>query len=96
MSSEFIIIREYSSYSNIDPDFIFLLGEEGLIEINFIEDEPSISISQLELLERYARWHYDLSVNVEGIDIIQNLLDKMNEMRDEINYLKQMSRIIPK
>lgn len=94
MNTEFIIIREYSSYSNIDTEFILSLGEEGLIEISVIDEEPSIHIAQIEILERYARWHYDLSVNIAGIDIIQNLLDKMDEMRKEINRLKQIERLL--
>lgn len=94
MNSEFIIIKEYSSYSNIEPEFIMSLGDEGLIEIIIIENEPSISTSQLELLERYARWHYDLSVNVAGIDVIQNLLYKIDEMQEEIDHLRQISKLL--
>ncbi|NDV68695.1 chaperone modulator CbpM [Dysgonomonas sp. 25] len=94
MNSELIIIKEYCMYSNVEPEFIMDLGEEGLIEIYIVDNEPHIQASQLEMLERYIRWHYDLSVNVAGIDVIRNLLDKMDEMQREIDRLREIARLI--
>lgn len=94
MNTELIIIREYCIKSQIDPDFIVRLEAEGLIEITVIDNESYIDISQLRNLEQYARWYYDLSVNVEGIDVIRNLLDRMDDMQDEIFRLREKLRLI--
>lgn len=94
MNTEWIIIREYCIQSQIDPDFIVQLENEGLIEITVIENESYINISELRNLEQYVRWHYDLSINVEGIDVIRNLLDRMDDMQSEISKLKEQLRLI--
>lgn len=94
MNTELIIIREYCIQSQIEPDFIEQLENEGLIELTIIDDESYIDISQLRDLEQYARWHYDLSINVEGIDVIKNLLERIDNMQDEIVQLKQRLRLI--
>ena len=94
MNTELIIIREYCTQSRIEPDFIVQLENEGLIEITVIDNETYIIASQLRNLEQYARWHYDLSINIEGIDVIRNLLDRMDDMKDEIFKLKEKLRLI--
>lgn len=96
MNSELIIISEYCSQSHIEPEFIFSLEHEGLIEIRNENNEYFLHISQIDILERYARWYYDLSVNVEGIDIIQNLLDRMSEMQKEISRLREIAGLLNK
>lgn len=89
MKSELIIISEYCSYNNIEPDFIIELENEGLIELYIEDNERYIHESQLKRLDQYARWHYDLSINVAGIDVIQNLLDRINQMEHDMNRLRE-------
>lgn len=80
--------------SQIEPDFIAQLENEGLIEITVIDNKSYINVSQLKNLEQYIRWHYDLSINIEGIDVIKSLLDKMSDMQNEILRLKEKLRLI--
>lgn len=94
MNTELIIIREYCIHNRIEFSFIEQLQDEGLIEIIVIDDESYITTAQLQRLEQYVRWHYDLSINVEGIDVIRNLLDRMDDMQKEINMLRQQIRLI--
>lgn len=94
MNNELIIISEYCVHSQIEPEFIFNLQEAGLIELLEQDNEFYIETSQLRDLERYTRWHYELSINVEGIDVIQNLMNRIDEMQDEITRLKSMLKLI--
>ncbi|MDH6307204.1 chaperone modulatory protein CbpM [Dysgonomonas sp. PFB1-18] len=94
MNTELIIIREYCIQSRIEPDFIVQLENEGLIEVTIVNNERYLHISQLSDVEQYARWHYDLSINVEGIDVIRNLLGRIHDMRAEITQLKAQLRLI--
>lgn len=94
MNSELIIIREYCIQNQVEPDFIIQLEDEGLIQVSIVEDERYIHISQLKHLDQYVRWYYDLSINVAGIDVIQNLLDKIDDMQEEILKLKEQLRLI--
>lgn len=90
MTTELIIIKELYKSTRIEPSFIALLHDEGLIEIQIVEGEEYINETQLADLERFARWYYDLSINIEGIDVIRNLLGKMNEMESELNSLRKL------
>lgn len=94
MESHLITITEYCSIYEVEPEFIIKLESENLIEIQVIEDEQWIDNSQLKKLEQYIRWYYDLSINVEGIDVIQNLLDRIDNMQKEIDCLKERIKLI--
>lgn len=92
MNSELIIISEYCVQSHIEPDFILQLEDEGLIEIAIINNERYIHISQLRSLEQYARWYYDLSINIAGIDVIRNLMSRIDLLQEEILQLREQSK----
>lgn len=93
MDTELIIISGFCSYSQIEPEFIFNLEEVGLIDLFRQDKELYLHKSQLRELERYARWHYELDVNAEGIDVIQNLVDRIHEMQNEIAELKNTVKL---
>lgn len=88
MQTELIIVSEYCHKCHIDPSFIDLLEETGLIQIQVEGGEHYLLISQLPELERYSRMYYDLSINLEGIDAIHHLLKRMELMRQEMNALR--------
>lgn len=94
MNTELIIIKEYCIQNQVEPEFIVQLENEGLIQISVVENERYIHTSQLRHLDQYVRWYYDLSINIEGIDVIQNLLDRMDEMQQEILRLREQIRLI--
>ncbi len=88
MNTDLIIIKEYTQHSNIEPQFISLLKENGLIEIYEIENEQFIHHDDLGNVEKYARMYYDLSINIEGIDAIHHLLERINGLQEEMKYLR--------
>ena len=92
MQSDLIIISEYCNKSHIEPSFISLLEDDGLIEVTRIEDEQYIPMSQLSDLEQYARLYYDLSINIAGLDAIHHLLKRMKHLQHEIRLLQNELR----
>lgn len=93
MQTDLIIVSEYCRKCHIEPSFVVLLEEGGLIEIRRIEGETYLVASQLRNLEQYSRMYYDLSINVEGIDAIRHLLDRMKDLQYEIGHLRSKLRI---
>ena len=93
MQTDLIIISEYCRICHIEPSFLFLLEKGGLIEIDTVEGERYLPTSQLYDVERYTRMYYDLSINVEGIDVIHHLLERIKSMQQEINSLKTRLRL---
>ena len=57
---------------NIDSSFISMLHENGLIEIMKIEESSFILEDHLAEIERMIRLHYDLDINIEGIEAINS------------------------
>ncbi len=93
MQTDLIIVSDYCDKCHIEPSFILLLEEDGLIEVQVIENQKYILASQLRELERYTRMYYDLSINIAGIDAIRHLLDKMQTMQDELHRLRKRVRV---
>lgn len=38
MLNEFIIIKDYCESCHIEPDFVFMLGEDGLIDVSVVDE----------------------------------------------------------
>ena len=93
MQTDLIIVSEYCRICHIDPSFLYTLEKGGLIEIDTVEGESYLPASQLYDVERYTRMYYDLSINVEGIDAIHHLLERIKSMQKEINHLKHKLRL---
>lgn len=77
---------------NIENSFIVSLDELGLIEVTVVKKEMFISHEQLNNVERIIRLHRELNINLEGIDTICNLLERINYLEDELNRAKNKLR----
>ncbi len=93
MLEDVIIIEEYGRQTHIDIQFINQLGEHGLIEIMMQQEVQCIPSSQLPLLEKYTRLHYDLDINIEGIEAISHLLKRVETMQNEMENMRRMLRL---
>jgi len=93
MKTDLIIVTEYCENCNIEPSFIFQLGEDGLIDILIIEQKHYLYISQLNEIERFSRLYYELSINVPGIGAVEHLLKQMDELKREIHFLRNQLSI---
>ncbi|MEQ7799647.1 chaperone modulator CbpM [Pedobacter sp. ASV1-7] len=93
MGRDLIAITEYCIKYDIEPSFINSLEESGIIILTDINQERFIHIEQLPEMDRYIHFHYDLQINIEGIDAIRHLLDKVSSMQDEIRQLKKQLAI---
>ena len=78
----------FCSNHKIEIAFINSLQEYGLVEVTTIQETSYIDPDQLKNLEKILRLYYDLDINIEGIEAITHLLNRVNDMQDEINMLK--------
>ena len=89
MQSEYLIaIDEFCVNHDIEVSFINSLQETGLIEITTIDDSGFIQVEQIRQLEKFIRFHYEMDINIEGIETISHLLQRVNELQVEIVALK--------
>lgn len=89
MEKELILLNEYCEKSRMELDFLKCLEGEGLIKIEIHNDKYYLHTSQLSNIEMFTRLYYDLSINIEGIDVINNLLEKIRRMEHELSVLKR-------
>jgi hypothetical protein len=73
---------------NIDLSFITLLRENGLLEITTVEQTEFIPEDHLPQLEKFIRLHYELEINLEGIEAITYLLQRIERLQNELKGLK--------
>ena len=92
----FITVNEFCSNWNIEVSFIKSLQENGLIEIVTISEIAYIKISQLRQLEKMVSFHYELDINLEGIETIEHLLQRIHTMQNEIKDLRNKLRLFEK
>jgi len=88
-----ISTRTICSHYNIEISFVDTLNKMGLIQIEIIEQNQFIHQDQIGNLEKIIRLHNELNVNLEGIDVVLNLLEKERELRNELNVLKSKLRL---
>jgi len=85
--------EDFCESHHIEIGFIKSLHDVGLIEITTIQEGTFIPATQLPMAERYTRMHYDLNINIEGIETIMYLLQRVDTMRQEINGLRNKLRL---
>ncbi|MDR3705706.1 MAG: chaperone modulator CbpM [Paludibacteraceae bacterium] len=83
-----IAVDEFCFNNNVETSFISLLEQNGLIEISIIEETKFIEADQLRELERMVRFYYELNINLEGIETITHLLQRIDTLQQELITLK--------
>ena len=88
-----ISITTYCHSASVEPVFVQLLADYGLIRIDQRPDGAYIHEEELVLLEKYSRFYYDLEINVPGIDALEDVLEKMRSLQKELVAVKERLRI---
>jgi hypothetical protein len=91
--THYISITTLCSQYEIELSFVNSLNQMGLIQIEVVEKDQCIHRDRISDLEKIIRLHYDLNVNLEGIDVVFNLLEKERALRDELTTLRNRLRI---
>lgn len=88
MDKEVILVKEFCSSHQVEISFIQSLEENGLIETITIDQSLCIYSNEIPKLERIVRLHRELNINPEGIDVINEMLKRMEEMQQQMNEMK--------
>jgi hypothetical protein len=86
-TEDMIPADEFCIHHHIELSFIYSLNESGLIEIDRVEEKTFVPASQLPQLEKLVRLYYEMDINLEGIETITHLLQRMNHMQQQIQQL---------
>jgi len=83
-----ISLAQFCEYHSIDKDFILSLDDHDIIEIIKVNENSYIHIDSLEKVEKIIRLQIDLSINIEGIDVIIRLLEKLDRVENDLALVK--------
>ena len=83
-----ISIERFCEHYCIPIHFMNELKEYQLIEVIVAENQDYIKITHINEIEKMIRLHYDLNINLEGVDVIYNLLNQVNSLKKEITDLQ--------
>ena len=90
--NEYILISEFCNCHKIEVNFVRSLREHGLLETVVMREQEFIPREQVRDLERMMRLHYELQINLEGIDAINNLLERVSSLQNEVRVLQNRLR----
>jgi len=90
--TKLISIHQVCKHYKVPEAFINALHEYELIEIIISKNENYLKVTQLNEFEKMMRLHYDLEINLQGIDAIYNLLKQVEDMQNEILILNNKLR----
>src|SRR5688572_8312544 len=85
-TDEVIRASEFCTHHEIELSFIYSLKDSGLIEVTSEDEEVFIPLNQLPQLEKMVRL-YEMDINLEGIETISYLLERLQKQQDEIRRL---------
>ncbi|MCX6279709.1 MAG: chaperone modulator CbpM [Bacteroidetes bacterium] len=89
MENENLIpLHQLCRHYNIEFSFIESLDEFGLVRITTIDETRYIYSEQIQPLEKMIRLHYDLDINLEGIEAISHLLEKLDSLQEELRITR--------
>jgi hypothetical protein len=81
-------VKDFCDNHHIEKSFISSLQQSGLIKIITIEETEFLEAKQLQQLEKIIRFYYELDINLEGIESLLHMLQRMNSLHVEIGLLK--------
>jgi len=92
-TADLIEATVFCTYHEIDYSFISSLEEHGLVHLTLVNEQHFIPNDQLQQLEKMIRLHQDLDVNIAGIEVIVNVLQRMEDLQQQNLNLKNRLRL---
>ena len=86
--NDLIRAEEFCRGHQLEVAYLYSLQEFGLIEVVSTDSQVFIRRDELPRLEKIVVFHRELQVNLEGIDVIMNLLERVTRMQDEVTQLR--------
>lgn len=88
-------IEQLANFYHIDALVIYDLADFGIIKLKKRNKQEIIPNEELARCERAVRLYSDLGVNKEGIEIILDMREKMEQLQKDLSKLRhQLNRMM--
>ena len=88
MSGNRLLYSECLRIYEVEESFIESLQEVGLIQVIDQDEDRFVAYDDLSDLEQFIRWYYEMDINVEGIDALRHMLQRVRSLQSEITQLR--------
>jgi hypothetical protein len=92
-TEKYIPVLHLCDLYQIEISFFKELNEEGLIELVSRQNSMYVHEDKLYKVERIIRIYRELNVNIEGIDVVLNLLEKVDKLQNEVYSMQSRLRL---
>ncbi len=92
-TNDLVPVTVLCTHYEIEMSFFNNLEEVGLISMESIEEAKFIPTESLGEVEKIIRMQQDLNLNLEAIDVVFNLLNKVNTLQNELQSARNRLRI---
>lgn len=80
--SERISREELVKIYNIEITFFDDLVDGGLLNVETENDIRYLLYEDLPTFEKFTNWHYDLEINLPGLEVIHDMLRRMEDLKN--------------
>ncbi|MBK8341613.1 MAG: MerR family transcriptional regulator [Flavobacteriales bacterium] len=92
-TEQLIAVEVFATHQGVDATFVQALHERGLIRITVVQEQHFLEPDELARIEQLARMHYDLDINLEGLEAISHLLERMDAAQQDLRALRERLRL---
>lgn len=82
-------VHHFCLYHQVEFSFIDSLHEYGLIKMIVIKDNKYLLQEDLREIEKMVHFYYELGINLEGIEVISNLLIQNASLQRELDIVRK-------
>ena len=87
--SDRISREELVKLYNIEISFFDSLEEAGLVKTLQDNEVKYLLYEELPAFEKFTNWHYDLEINLPGLEVIHRLLNKLEKLQEDNRKLSR-------
>ncbi|MFN3875193.1 MAG: chaperone modulator CbpM [Flavobacteriales bacterium] len=92
-TDQHIPLELFCRHEEVDIAVVRAFHQRGLIHLCPGEQDYGIPAEELPHLERLLRLHRELEINLEGVEAISHLLERMERLQEEVRGLRARLRL---
>lgn len=87
-ATAYILVSEFCRHHHLETGFIEQLQAYGMIEISRQSEGDALSTEDLSQLEKMVRLHQELNIHPEDLDVVADLISRLEAMQTEMEQIK--------
>jgi len=91
-TNNLLTVAHFCAHYQVEVSFVEALHSYGLVQVVEQPDGPCISSEDLTEIEKMIHLHYELGINLEGIDAIRNLLRQIADLQQALQTAENKLR----